>query len=102
MIQNLLTAVIPMPIYMGHHGGHLTASQLMAIPITFNIVFILYFVVRAIIWKVKKPANQTFYQYTIMSGNLLEMFPDMNTIMFFVVNGVVLFMTLAIYVSTLL
>ncbi len=91
---------MPIPIYHGGGGGHLTNSQGIGLLIALNIPSILIVIIRSLIWLIKRP-DWTYVEY-VWYSDLELMTPYLNTIWLVALNGIFGIIALGMWIATVL
>lgn len=101
-----LLAIMPIVIPTNNNSGNITpvsAEGFIALLIVINIITLLIFGIRSLIWLSSKNKRNvyTFFKYTIWS-NADILTTDLNTAIFIAFNGIALITYLTAFVTTLL
>lgn len=109
MHDAIAVTIIPIPI---HSTGnvHLTDKQALSIPIALNLIFLIFYLIRILIWIVdeyiayKTSSDRIRYSFLEFVFNLNDhfLFVYFVNVCFIIVNGLSLIIWLCYYISTIL
>lgn len=106
MIVYLLQRIMPIPIPINTGHSNISNNGMLALYISVNIVCVFIFLIRALIYVIKKPEYETFYSFTMNPSDQNSFVGDflipLNSVLFLINNGLAIFLLLVAYVKSLI
>ena len=89
---------IPMPVYSGGGGCHMSNKQGLSLWIAFNILIVFCWFIRFIIWIIKYSDETSVFRYVFYDDEGDNITCSILSISFISVNGLCLLIILAMYI----